>query len=92
MDRVARRNDNYVDAYSNSDSVRPKRRTSDGYNGEKYGTRVFEDDKPTKKRRSVKAPAKKTSLTAVNVALAIMIVALLVCLVALLGIYTTLNA
>ena len=88
---MAKRNDNYVDAYSNSDSVRPRRRTSDGYNGEKYGTRVFGDAKPTKKRRVAKAPIKKTSLTAVNVALAIIIVALLVCLVALLGLYTTLN-
>ena len=88
---MARRNDNYVDAYSNSDSVRPRRRTSDGYNGEKYGTRVFGDAKPTKKRRVKKAPVKKTSLTAVNVALALIIVALLVCLVALLGLYTTLN-
>ncbi len=88
---MARRNDNYVDAYSNSDSVRPRRRTSDGYNGEKYGTRVFGDAKPQKKRRVKKAPVKKTSLTAVNVALALIIVALLVCLVALLGLYTTLN-
>ncbi len=88
---MARRNDNYVDAYSNSDSLKPKRRSNVVSNEEKYGTRVFGAVEPAKKKRQAKRTVNKIGLTSVNVALTIIIVALLVCLVALLGIYTTLN-